>query len=138
MHTARLTLVFMLTAALLGGCLREAHPDESSPVRDGAATIISSSPPDTSSVPDAPDASAAENTTQPVSPPAEADSYFENALFLGDSVTESVCRYVRAQRNEGKSVLADARFLTDVSGIRIADLVGDTDEQERIRYQYKG
>lgn len=138
MRTARLAFALVLAAALLGGCFRAAHPGGSTADSTGAAPIPSLLPSDTTSEPPATGTSGGADTAQPESPPADTDSYFENALFLGDSVMESVSRYVRARRGKGESVLADARFLTDVSGIRIADLVGDTDEEDRIRYQYKG
>lgn len=70
-------------------------------------------------------------------PAQSAEDYFRGSLFVGDSVMEGIARYVRAQRNQKREILADAAFLTDVNGIRVADLVGDTAD-DRIRYRYKG
>ena len=70
--------------------------------------------------------------------PVDPDVYFENNLFVGDSILEGLAQYVRAKRQEGTALLSDAKFLTSIMGIRVADLVGDTAEYERIRYQYRG
>ena len=70
--------------------------------------------------------------------PVDPDEYFENNLFVGDSILEGLAQYVRAKRQEGTALLSDAKFLTSIMGIRVADLVGDTAEYERIRYQYRG
>jgi len=106
---------------------------QTSPSAPGAET---SGAADTTSAPSSADAETAGEAAGEI-PPTDADRYFEGSLFLGDSVMEGISRYVRSQRSKGETVLSDARFLTDVSGIRIADLVGDT-EEGRILYQYKG
>ena len=69
---------------------------------------------------------------------ADPAVYFENNLFVGDSILEGVAQYVRAQRQSGNNLLSDAKFLTSIMGIRVADLVGDTADYERICYQYRG
>jgi len=70
--------------------------------------------------------------------PADPSLYFENSLFVGDSILEGLAQYVRAQRQNGAEMLSDAKFLTSIMGIRVADLIGETAEHERIRYQYRG
>ncbi len=75
--------------------------------------------------------------TETTAPAADADSYFDGSLFIGDSVLEGISKYVRAQRNKGVKMLSDAKFLTNVTGIRIADLIGESTD-ETIRYMYKG
>lgn len=39
------------------------------------------------------------------------DSYFDDAVFVGDSVTNQLFRYIREQRSKGKTPLGDVRFL---------------------------
>ena len=133
-----LTLVCCLVSALFCGCFREATPRDKETGKTEKIPVISLA--DTSA--DVTDTSAAvtsetAGTVQTEIPVADPDSFFAGSLFLGDSVMESISRYVRSQRNKGEKMLSDAKFITDVSGIRIADLVGDTAD-DRIRYQYKG
>ncbi|MBE6560286.1 MAG: hypothetical protein E7662_04105 [Ruminococcaceae bacterium] len=133
-----LTLAACLVATLLSGCFREATPRDKE--TDSTERAPAASAADTSiAVTDTSAAVTAEKTdaAQPEIPAPDTDSYFANSLFIGDSVMEGISRYVRSQRNKGEKMLADAKFLTDVSGIRIADLVEDTTD-DRIRYQYKG
>ncbi|MBR3503244.1 MAG: SGNH/GDSL hydrolase family protein [Clostridia bacterium] len=41
-----------------------------------------------------------------------ADKYFNDAVFIGDSITLKLQRYVTARRNDGGSCLGRAKFLT--------------------------
>jgi len=82
--------------------------------------------------------SAEPEETAAVTVPIDPAVYFENNLFVGDSILEGLAQYVRAQRQNGAELLSDAKFLTSIMGIRVADLVGDTADYERIRYQYRG
>ena len=77
------------------------------------------------------------NGTTPAVPPETGrnDGYFDNALFVGDSILEGVRLYVATQRTEG-TCLGEAKFLATTSGIGVADLVGD--RQNGISYRYKG
>jgi lysophospholipase L1-like esterase len=63
------------------------------------------------------------------------DGYFANSVFVGDSIMEGFAQYVRAERNGGVSMLADAKFLTTTYGIRVADIVGDETDAS---YAYQG
>ena len=74
----------------------------------------------------------------PSAEPIDPAVYFEGSLFVGDSILEGLAQYVRAQRQTGADMLSDAKFLTSIMGVRVADLVGDTASYERIRYQYRG
>ena len=63
------------------------------------------------------------------------EGYFDQALFVGDSIMEGIRQYVMAQRKSG-ACLGEAQFLTTTMGISVADLVGD--RQEGVSYSYKG
>lgn len=69
------------------------------------------------------------------SPEPEEGNYFDNALFVGDSIMEGIRQYVAAQRQEGE-LLDTARFLTTTMGVSLADLVGDRDNG--VQYSYQG
>lgn len=129
----RLTAACLCCAALLSGCFRSITTDdpETAPETDAVTTA----PPAVSS--ERIESVTAAPQTDETSPPTDPDSYFTGSLFIGDSILEGISKYVRAQRGEGKKLLSDARFLTDLSGIRLADLVGDVTEN-RILYTYKG
>lgn len=63
------------------------------------------------------------------------DSYFDDALFIGDSIMEGIRQYVATQRKE-TATLGEARFLTSVAGITLADLTGENDNC--FLYSYRG
>lgn len=64
----------------------------------------------------------------------EEGEYFDNALFVGDSIMEGVRQYVAAQRQEGE-MLGTAQFLTTTIGVSLADLVGDLDRGRGFSYR---
>lgn len=63
------------------------------------------------------------------------DPYFDEALFIGDSIMEGIRQYVAAQRRETVT-LGEAKFLTSVAGITLADLTGENDQC--LLYSYRG
>lgn len=67
---------------------------------------------------------------------AEADDYFNNSVFVGDSITEGLAQYVRSQRKI-EPTLGDAKFLTTINGMKLADCAGDRGDKT-IYYSYKG
>lgn len=67
--------------------------------------------------------------------PVRNDAYFDGSLFLGDSIMEGVRQYVAARRKE-QTTLGNAKFLTSIMGISLADLVGE--RQPCIYYSYGG
>lgn len=69
------------------------------------------------------------------SPEPEAGAYFDNALFVGDSIMEGIRQYVAAQRQQGE-LLGTARFLTTTMGVSLADLVGD--RKPGVQFSYGG
>lgn len=52
------------------------------------------------------------------------DAYFEKTSFIGDSIMEGIRQYVAAER-KNRTTLGEAKFLTSIMGITLADLVGD-------------
>lgn len=62
----------------------------------------------------------------PPSPNLKNDAYFDHSMFIGDSIMEGIRQYVAAER-KNQTTLGEAKFLTSIMGITVADLVGDTD-----------
>lgn len=54
------------------------------------------------------------------------DAYFDKTLFIGDSIMEGIRQYVATER-KNQTTLGEAKFLTSIMGITLADLVGDND-----------
>jgi len=121
---------------LLTGCFREATPTHPETTETAVTADLHTFSP---IVTEPPETLTETSAVQTEPPAAEIDpeTYFENSLFIGDSVLEGIAKYVRAQRNRGEKTLSDAKFVTDLSGIRVADLVGDVTDG-RILYTYKG
>ncbi len=112
-----------------------AQEDHPSPSTEGEAELIAEE--DLSMIKE----ESAATDTQVVETPTTKDSYdeyFSNSLFVGDSVMEGFAQYVRGQRKDGVSMLSDAQFLTSIMGIKVADIVGDTEGDSRRYYTYKG
>lgn len=77
---------------------------------------------------------------QPTPSPApsaapEERGYFDDTLFVGDSIMEGIRQYVAAQRQEGE-LLGSAQFLTTTMGISLADLVGE--RAGGVQFSYQG
>ena len=131
--------------------------DETSSSAEGGASVSkevdSSSAPDASDLvasgqpeqaqqpsdPSQPDAGSADSSKQPPQEQSAADAsveaYFDNTLFVGDSIMEGIRQYVMGQR-ESSACLGEAKFLTTTIGISLADLVGE--REAGIAYSYKG
>ena len=129
MKRYRLLLLGLFAALALTGCAPSGWAPSPTPEPTPA------SPPAANRCPP----SRAEATTPP--PPArgpppepEEGSYFDNALFVGDSIMEGIRQYVAVQRQEGE-LLGTAQFLTTTMGVSLADLVGDRDNGVRFSYQ---
>lgn len=67
-------------------------------------------------------------------PVEEEGEFFDNALFVGDSIMEGIRQYVAAQRQEGE-MLGTAKFLTSTMGVSLADLVRDRELGVGFTYQ---
>lgn len=126
MKSIRLLFLGLAVALSLFGCTSKA--EEPSPTPEPAPPSL---PVETFSPP-----SLALPTPSPIpSPELEEGNYFDNALFVGDSIMEGIRQYVAAQRQEGE-LLGMARFLTTTMGVSLADLVGDRDNG--VQYSYQG
>ena len=64
------------------------------------------------------------------------DEYFNNSVFVGDSITEGLAQYVRGKRSS-EPTLGDAKFLSTVNGIKLADCAGDMGA-DTVYYFYMG
>jgi len=143
----KVLLLPLVCSLLLSGCFREASPRPSllspdSPQTNetaGTADIreTAGSPETAPTAPPETDSSDTQTAETDSETPPDPALYFQNTLFVGDSILEGVARYVRAQRKEDPDLLANASFLTDTSGIRTADLLGDITDG-RILYLHKG
>lgn len=84
--------------------------------------------------------SAQENvkSDQMVNEKENYDKYFSNSVFVGDSVMEGFAQYIRGQRKNGVSMLSNAQFLTSIMGIKVADIIGETEGHNHRYYTYRG
>lgn len=124
MKPIRLLSLGLAAAMFLAGCASK--PQETSPVSEPPQTPPPAQSEPASSVPAVP--------TPTPSPAVEEGGYFDNALFVGDSIMEGIRQYVAAQRQNGE-MLGEARFLTTTMGVSLADLVGDRDLGVKFAYQ---
>lgn len=130
-----LPLLGLLTALFLSGCAasaaRPAPPPETVPVHTAPASEFIP-------LPEVENSAAVPGLSTPVlavsSPAPEEGNYFDNTLFVGDSIMEGIRQYVAAQRQEGE-MLGTARFLTTTMGMSLADLVGDREVGVQFSYQ---
>ena len=129
MKRYRLLLLGLFAALALTGCAPSgwapSPTPEPTPASPPAETL---SPPSLA----LPTPSPAPSLEPP--PESEEGSYFDNALFVGDSIMEGIRQYVAVQRQEGE-LLGTAQFLTTTMGVSLADLVGDRDNGVRFSYQ---
>lgn len=73
--------------------------------------------------------------TSPVVSSTQLEAYFEDTVFIGDSIMEGVRQYVA--KNRGKEpTLGSAQFLTSTIGVSVADLLEG--EKEGPFYRYNG
>lgn len=120
--------ILLLTAALLGlsACSKQGTGSPPPVDASGYTQTSSNAPESASSAESSPETSAGESSseassakpanTTPAGALAEgdrvADSYFDDAVFIGDSVSLKLTKYITAQRNAGKTDLGKAQFLT--------------------------
>lgn len=123
-----LLLVGMAVALALVGCARQT--EEIPPSAEPTHT-----PPPSESVPFPPTEPPIPTPTPSPPPVEEEGEYFDNALFVGDSIMEGIRQYVAAQRKEGE-MLGTAKFVTSTMGVSLADLVGD--RELGVGFTYRG
>lgn len=128
MKSIRLLLLGLAVALSLAGCAAKAEKPSHTPEPVPTSTPVETLSPPSLALP--------LPTPSPTpSPEPEEGNYFDNALFVGDSIMEGIRQYVAAQRQEGE-MLGTARFLTTTMGVSLADLVGDQDNG--VQYSYQG
>lgn len=80
-----------------------------------------------------PDATSSSDITSPHD--RSVESYFDDAVFVGDSIMEGIRQYVAKNRNL-EPTLGSARFLTSTAGVSVSGLLeGETDGAF---YRYNG
>lgn len=138
MKPFRLLVPGLALALLLAGCAADAatpaQPPEPSPAPSAEAAPPSADAP-VPALAQAPEPSQPEPSQPGPSQEPEEGGYFDNALFVGDSIMEGVRQYVAARRQEGEA-LGTARFLTSTMGISLADLTGG--REPGVQFSYKG
>lgn len=65
----------------------------------------------------------------------QLEAYFEDAVFIGDSIMEGVRQYVAKNRSK-ETTLGNAQFLTSTLGVSVAELLEG--EKEGPFYRYNG
>lgn len=76
-----------------------------------------------------------EETTEAIK--AEDENFFDNAVFVGDSVTMGLRNYVSSQRNSGDECLGCARFLT-AGSMSYTNTIMDIGAENSIHPTYQG
>jgi|GEM_PF-2311619 len=76
------------------------------------------------------------NITQNQTDYATPNDYFNNSVFVGDSIIAGIAQYVISERGTA-NVLGDAKFLSEINGIRVADCAGDMGANT-IYFGYRG
>ena len=104
------------------------------PVITEAPAPVETAPPSVETEEPAPEPTG-EPEPEPVVLNPKNDAYFDDALFIGDSIMEGIRQYVAKCREETPT-LGEAKFLTSVAGIGVIDLVGDRHIGRY--YAYKG
>ncbi len=130
MAPLKAALLILSLAALLAGCHQAASQD-SAPVPPSMAQPSEQVVPTQMASPSPP----TEEVTP--TPPVELDerAFFDDALFVGDSIMEGIRQYVMAQRQEGE-MLDSASFLTSTMGVSLAGLLGE--QPPNIQFTYQG
>ena len=136
MRKISLPLLGLAMTLLLAGCGPDAAESSRPPEPSPAASAASTPPPSEDTPEPTPvPTPTPEPTPEEPSQEIEEGGYFDNALFVGDSIMEGIRQYTAAQRQE-RDMLGAAQFLTTTMGVSLADLVGDRDLG--VYFSYKG
>lgn len=65
----------------------------------------------------------------------DGQEYFDEALFVGDSIMEGIRQYVVAKRQDGEA-LGTAKFLTSTMGVSLEGLLGE--QETNVQFNYQG
>lgn len=129
MKRYRLLLLGLFAALALTGCAPSGWAPSPTPEPTPASLPAETLSPPSLALPTPSPAPSLEPSPEP-----EEGSYFDNVLFVGDSIMEGIRQYVAVQRQEGE-LLGTAQFLTTTMGVSLADLVGDRDNGVQFSYQ---
>jgi lysophospholipase L1-like esterase len=103
------------------------HTIQSEPVPSQAAPTPAATPfPEITPVPE---------TTATPCVEIDGQEYFDEALFVGDSIMEGIRQYVVAKRQDGEA-LGTAKFLTSTMGISLEGLLGE--QEINVQFNYQG
>ena len=148
------SIIVLLSLLLLCACGTgtQSAPSPTDPPSSTLPAAPSSSPPAASAEPSLP--SAPDTTESPLpessvpeipavspepeqSPSVEAEQlerYFDNAVFVGDSIMEGIRQYVAGSRTEAPT-LGNAQFLTSTMGVSVSRLLNEADYGPYFRYK---
>ena len=127
----RLCAVLLLLAMALAACETEHGEEIGSPSLELTdAPVLTAAPTLSPSLSPAP--TVTPDPGPSLTPGQPNDAYFDNALFIGDSIMEGIRQYV-AKHRKVESTLSDAKFLTSEAGVSIAGLL-----QTGMGYRYQG
>lgn len=132
-----LALLLALTACAPEGAVPAPAPEAPpSPIPDPTPPAEPEPAPEPSPepvpVPDPEPQPEPEPMPEPEPDPVWDDSWFDDAIFVGDSIMEGVRQYAVKARKNG-DLLGKAQFLTSTTGISLADLLGEGDG-DQFRY----
>lgn len=137
----RLCAVLLLLAMTLAACETGQNAETGSPSPEPPDGPVLTAAPTPSPTPTAAVTPGPAPTDEPTPTPEPVptaapvqlnDAYFDNALFIGDSIMEGIRQYVAKNRSV-EPTLSDARFLTSVAGVSIAGLA-----QNGMGFHYQG
>ena len=116
------------------------EPEEESDQTENPAPELEPSPeptaqPSPEPLPDEPEPSVSAAPTSPAVSSAQLESYFDNTVFIGDSILEGVRLYVAKNRAQ-EPTLGNAQFLTSTVGVSVANLLNG--EKDGPYYRYNG
>lgn len=134
------TLVFVSLLALSGCGSDEPQATSSAPASSAGSEVSSAA----SAAPSEPEAES-QASEAPLAVTAGAlpegervdSSYFDDAVFIGDSVSRKLDLYTTAQRKTDASFLGQARFLT-AGSLGIHNAMWDLDREDAVHPSYQG
>lgn len=129
MALLKVSMFILGLTVLLGGC-SSVTPRDSTPIQSAVVQPTEQIVPTQVVSQPVPTAEA----TQMPSAEIDEKGYFDDSLFVGDSIMEGIRQYVMAQRQEGE-MLDSASFLTSTMGISLAGLLGELPENLQFTYQ---
>ena len=130
--------MIIVILALLGGCGDKTAKDPNENTTE--KTSLSSEDEDKQTEEKVSSGDAAKTgESQPAADTADAEpeNFFDDAVFVGDSVTLGLRNYVSSERNEGNDCLGSARFLT-AGSMGYSNAIMEIGEEDAIHPLYEG